>query len=163
MKKIQITKKGFSLVEVLVSLTVLSIGIVTITMLMTVNIKTSTVAKNQVVAAELAQEGIELVRNVRDNGSAAFVAKADGDYLIDYTTNLTSLGSSNGRLFLKDGFYSHTSTSAVATKFYRKITLSVSGSNKVVNSMVNWDPAGVFPSPCNLGNKCISTVSYMPN
>lgn len=57
---------GFTLMEVLVSVTVLSVGVVgAITLL---NSSTSMIANsnNKVIAVNLAQEGIELVRNVRD-------------------------------------------------------------------------------------------------
>lgn len=61
------TKRGFSLVEVLFSLLVLTLGIAGVLTLMTGNIKNAVDAKNQVIASQLAQEGYEMVRNLRDN------------------------------------------------------------------------------------------------
>lgn len=60
-------KKGFSLVEVLISLLILTLGIGAVSALMVQNIKTSETAKNQIIASELAQEGVELMRNYKDN------------------------------------------------------------------------------------------------
>jgi type IV pilus modification protein PilV len=175
-KKIQ-TKKGFSLVEVLVSILVLSFGIVGISSLMMQNIKASVEAKNQIIAAELAQEGIELVRNMRDNNPVSFAADfnaplpAGNEYIIDYTYKYAKfLGSASSnvsmvsaKLSLKSGFYVHNPVRTAITKFYRKINISKDAANQNVTSYVTWgaDPALSF-ADCNLANQCISTLSVLP-
>lgn len=163
MSKIKCQKKyksGFSLVEVLVSLLILSFGIVGISALMVKNIKTSVDAKNQVIGSELAQEGIELVRNLKDNGTTL----SFGDYIVDksVSSSLTALTGSNSRLYSKNGLYVHDSSSSVATKFYRKIVISIGSDSIVIGSFVRWDSGGSFPTVCNLGNSCILTISVLP-
>ncbi|MBP7060382.1 MAG: hypothetical protein KBA91_00195 [Candidatus Moranbacteria bacterium] len=58
---------GFSLPEVLLAVFVLSIGVTTIVAVMTGSLRTSLSNNDVIVATGLAQEGVELVRNVRDN------------------------------------------------------------------------------------------------
>lgn len=59
--------RGFSLPEVLLAVFVLSIGVTTIVAVMTGSLRVSLNNNDVVIATGLAQEGIELVRNVRDN------------------------------------------------------------------------------------------------
>lgn len=60
-------KKGFTLIETLVAITVLTIAIVGPMSLAISSINSVKIVKNQVIAFYLAQEGIEYVRNLRDN------------------------------------------------------------------------------------------------
>ncbi|MDD5397313.1 MAG: prepilin-type N-terminal cleavage/methylation domain-containing protein [Candidatus Moranbacteria bacterium] len=174
-KKIQ-TKKGFSLVEVLVSILVLSFGIVGISSLMMQNIKASVEAKNQIIAAELAQEGIELVRNMRDNNPSDFgtyfvYTGGGAEYIIDngYTyadfKNSVNPTVDKEKLYIKSGYYGHGSNGAVSTKFYRKVNITKDDikHNHNVTSYVTWgaDPDASF-ADCNLANHCISTLSVLP-
>ncbi|MCK4453842.1 prepilin-type N-terminal cleavage/methylation domain-containing protein [Candidatus Parcubacteria bacterium] len=67
-------KKGFSLLEVLVAITVITVGLVGIVGLIVYNISISRVSSNKVIAVNLAQEGIEAVKNIRDSN---WLAKKD--------------------------------------------------------------------------------------
>lgn len=58
---------GFSLLEVLIAIAIISIGLIGISSLSVQNIKAQSVNKNRLIASMLAQEGLELVRNVRDD------------------------------------------------------------------------------------------------
>lgn len=58
--------------EVLISVLVLSVGMVSVAVLITSSIKSSVDARNQIIATQLAQEGVELVRNIRDNNLIDF-------------------------------------------------------------------------------------------
>lgn len=57
---------GFTLIEVMVAVAVLSIGFVGAANLISYNISNSAKAINKTIATNLAQEGLELVRNIRD-------------------------------------------------------------------------------------------------
>ncbi len=164
-----VAKKGFSLIEVLFSLLVLSIGIVSIVAIMTANIKTSAMARNQIIAAQLTQEGIELVRNLNDN--SMLTDKTDyNDHRIDMdaaTGEISFPNAGNFRLYLDEtsGYYSH-SGGGTPTKFCRKIDIdgSVSG-KRIVTSEVWWDGPDNLnpPAICNVSNKCITAslvISY---
>jgi len=69
------TRKAFSLGEVLVSAFVLTVGLTATTALIVGSISNSYDNREAVIASELAQEGVELVRNVRDQN---FALEADG-------------------------------------------------------------------------------------
>lgn len=60
-------KRGFTLLETMVALAVLMAAIVGPVSLVTRGILDFSFAKNKTIAANLAQEGIELIRTVRDN------------------------------------------------------------------------------------------------
>ncbi len=164
-------KKGFSLVEVLISLFVLTAGITAISMLMTNTIKISVLAKNQVIAAGLVQEGIELVRNLKDNNAAVFVANItvnDDDYRIDKDSTLaiflatSAMTDPDKKLFISgSGYYDHNS-GGTATKFYRKIRVVVNANDFEVTSLVGWGATIQTFANCNVANQCILAVSVMP-
>jgi prepilin-type N-terminal cleavage/methylation domain-containing protein len=167
--------QGFSLIEVLVTLFVLSAGLVGVSVLMANNIRSSENSKNQIIATQLAQEGIELVRNLKDNKQldAAPYNNQTCIFLctglrVDKTLVLDSGGDK--RLYLNGSFYTHTNT-GTPTKFYRQIDLSITGdiahvpsSDRVikVTSYVSWNGTGI-PGICNIANKCVSIVSKMPD
>lgn len=60
-------KKGFTLLETMVALAVITAAVVGPVSLITKGIFDFSFAKNKIIAANLAQEGMELVRAVRDN------------------------------------------------------------------------------------------------
>lgn len=160
---------GFSLIEVLFTLMIISVGVVAISALMAGNIRTSTNAKNQIIASGLAQEGIELVINLKDSSENFSTDVSDGnDYKVDCVTSYADFKSSNSvntlkeRLSLLNDVYSHsTASGTIATKFYRKIKIATVGGNRQVESLVVWDGVGV-PLTCNIANKCVSVQAVFP-
>ena len=60
-------RAGFSIAEVVVAVFVISTGLLAIISLIINSLNYSMLSRDQVIASQLAQEGIELVRNVRDN------------------------------------------------------------------------------------------------
>jgi len=173
-------RRGFSLIEVLISLLILSIGITAITILMANNVKNLQTSKNQIIASQLAQEGVELVRNLKDNNATLF--KSDGidkpsgsDYRIDINTtygNFSNDSNTDKKLYLNSNFYIHTSGGGIATKFFRKIKIFNNATDKQVEitCYVSWNSKGfidellnVDATNCNIANKCVSTVSIIPD
>lgn len=63
----QRTHTGFTLIETLMALFVLMTGVVTGFAVISQAVHTSPISRQQLIAAGLAQEGIEMTRNVRDN------------------------------------------------------------------------------------------------
>jgi len=57
---------GFTIIEVMMAVTVLSIGIMGAIAAINYNISITSNSINRIIAANLAQDGIELVRNIRD-------------------------------------------------------------------------------------------------
>lgn len=59
-------QKGFTFLELIIAIFLLTVGITGVYGMLSTMIRTSSYVSNQMVAAYLAQEGIELVRNIRD-------------------------------------------------------------------------------------------------
>jgi hypothetical protein len=59
-------EKGFSLLETIIAIFILSVGIIGIASLINRTAALGTVVKNQLIASHLAQEGIELMHNLRN-------------------------------------------------------------------------------------------------
>lgn len=138
-------KRGFSIGEVLISSFLLLVGIVTATALIVQNMREAFDARDTIIAAQLAQEGVELVRNVRDTNAAKSVY-CDGksscsfantwkdfdnnkksNYYIsaDYDNSAFSLanGVSNFPLYIDDvGKYTH-APNTEDTRFRRRIII----------------------------------------
>jgi len=60
-------KKGFTLLETLFAILILTTGFFSTFSLLRKSISTTTTNVNQLIAANLAQEGVEIVRNIRDS------------------------------------------------------------------------------------------------
>lgn len=157
-------KKGFSFLEVMISVFVLSVGITAVMELMSSNILNSIGSRDATIAAELAQEGIELTRNIRDNNfitdpSEPFDDLDNGICSVDYDdVDVSSPGVYLLNHHNTGGFYTHSSGAGItATKFYRKIDIIGYGSpeiGKKITSTVIWG-GNSFPTPCTLGSKCV--------
>lgn len=78
------TEKGFTLIETMVALLILSLVITSIISLLSSGIFAARYAKNEIRATYIAQEGIDYIRNVRDgafqrNDWATFANDIDDD------------------------------------------------------------------------------------
>ena len=143
--------------EVLVAIFLITVGVLGA---MTVVNQTTTftqVTSSRLVAAYLAQEGIEIVRNIRDGnwlenrdvttswkeGLTACSAGCEIDYnnFNNPGAEDPSLQSYNGGQFLRidptSGFYNY--TSGDETKFKRKITITEDSDKLKVSVTVYWD------------------------
>jgi prepilin-type N-terminal cleavage/methylation domain-containing protein len=162
-------KKGFTLVELLVVISIISIATTGTFSLIWRNISVQKQNKNFLVASMLAQEGLEIVRKIRDDdwgdfdhgGDPWYQIKSYGNsFTIDYIGNVdASAEDSDGdsaiideplcRLYLNSDFYDHVSTGQ-ATPFYRIINI-VDHTSAVpfvesymeVSSLVQWSVNGV--------------------
>lgn len=144
-------KPGFSLMEILVVLFIVSTSLLSIVSLIIQNIQVQSINKNNLIASSLAQEGIELTRQVRDlnwRDSKDFdFSLTDGSYRLDYRTPVAASFSdtSKTKLYLKDGFYIHdggAETGLTPTIFSRQIMIkkldTYSGKPLQVRSIVSW-------------------------
>lgn len=120
--------KGFTLIEIMVAVSVLTIGVVGVYALVPTVIKTNAANTDRFIASQLAREGMELVRNIRDANWLRQVDWAEGltacagGCEMDY--NDPSLISFQNR-FLKidgNGFYNY--KNGTSTTFTRKITIT---------------------------------------
>jgi Tfp pilus assembly protein PilV len=137
---------GFMVIEAAFSIFIVGIALVAFLAVLGAMYKTEFGKRDYVVAANLAQEGIELVRNIRDNkwkaGSVdGFSGFPGGDYCVDYSGAGSNCAN---KLYRNDntGLYTYDSTNAKITKFSRKIVISGSGETRVIKSSITWKPSG---------------------
>ena len=133
---------GFMVIEAAFSIFIVGVALVAFLMVLSMMYKTEFGKRDYVVATNLAQEGIEIVRNIRDSswktgGTNGFSGFPSGDYCVDY---LGTTHSCADKLKIRDGFYEY--ASGVETKFSRKIVIGGSGETRTVKSSVIWKPSG---------------------
>lgn len=141
-------ENGFTLIEVIAAIFVFTIGILAVMALIDESIIFSDQAKSKLVAAYLAQEGLEIVRNIRDSNWIAKASSWDlglsaGDYEADYKSQGLFQYMDNYLNIDSDGFYSY--SNGTQTKFKRKITISDKSSNPPrmkITSWVEWNIKG---------------------
>ena len=130
-------------IEAAFSIFIVGIALVAFLTVLGMMYKTEFGKRDYVIATNLAQEGIEIIRNTRDNNWKAlgmtdgFSGFPAGDYCVDY---LGVTHSCADKLKMKNGFYEY--TNGVETKFSRKIIISGSGDTRNVLSIVTWKPSG---------------------
>jgi len=140
---------GFTLVEILISLLIFGLVITPIMYILTTNLSSATSVRNSYVASGLAQEGMEVVRNMRDTGW--FAGASFGDSIPDGTfrvqwnsTALIPLGLNPNLLEdSSNGLYSYDVGSR--TIFNRTVDIStvVSNVEKRVVVTISWIERGL--------------------
>ena len=166
--------RAFSIGEVILSVFILGVTMITILSLYSKGLREFQDERDSVVASLLAQEGVELARNIRDNNWADrtcalctspntfdnFPASDEPSARLD--TNDASI-SSNSDFTLRyvSGFYLHDAGGA-GVKFRRRITLVYDGGNAsgaddvIITSFVSWNnsnpPTDI--GSCKTANKC---------
>lgn len=144
-------KNGFTLIEVIIAILILSLVIVGTMFGISLNLASAVRIKNNLIATNLAQEGLEIVRNIRDNdwlnGRAFGASLPNGTYIAEWNSlNLSPFQD----IFLKkdsNGLYNY--SSGQNTIFKRKIIIGNSSSNpatveKVAKVEVSWQEKKVL-------------------
>lgn len=179
--------RGFTLIELVISIVVLSVAVIgAYNAFTTMDILTSS-STDRFAAAYLAQEGIEIIRNIRDTNWINSDDWREGLYeagVVDCTTNgcqadyktfgetSTPLVAYAGQNLYIDssGFYNY--ESGTGTKFRRKIVIvpmqTPDGADDIlrVTVTVYWDEkANIFSSnPCaNEADCSITAEEYLYN
>lgn len=154
------SQNGFSLLETVIALGILVVGIGGAVGLVAQSLSSIEAIKNKVISANLAQEGIEVVRNLRDEnwlndvhwrGEGGGISLVDADYRVQY--NATALiNFADAPLQVNSaGYYGYNGQYGFSggsdTVFKRKITLSTvtkSDSTQVMKvvSQVDWTEKG---------------------
>lgn len=147
--------RGFTILEIAISLFIISMGMVAVLTLVVQNIQVENVDKNKVVASQLAQEGLEVVRNQRDFNWLQYDTPTskwnegieDGNYIVDYTGDITdgpdSISATSTRLYINgEGYYDH-DDSGKPTPFSRLMVVESSTSASTsVSCLVEWEDKG---------------------
>lgn len=155
MLKNNIKKKnrGFTLIELVVALFILAVAIVGIYNSFSTIVVLTVDASSRFTAAYLAQEGIEIVRNIRDNnwiqsrdwrtGLLDCEYGCEGDYKTSTSSEVIPLRDyptgGNKLKIDSDNFYDYDSADGIETKFKRKITIIAQDNNILkVSVLVTW-------------------------
>ncbi|MFH1428477.1 MAG: hypothetical protein ABIH39_01920 [Candidatus Margulisiibacteriota bacterium] len=138
---------GISIIEVVAAITIITMGMIGVLSLVIQNIQAQYINKNVLIAADLAGEGLELVRNTRDlNWLTGNDWNKDivGNYTIDYkgsasiNQSVDYIYDDDARLYVdSNGFYTHAVT-AMPTNFYRLITVVDNIDYLDVKSTIRW-------------------------
>ncbi len=133
---------GFTLIEALVALTVLSIGLIGAYSAATSSLFLATSIRNSMIASGLAQEGIEVVRAIRDanwfQDNPFDQGLGSGDYLVTWdATTLTPFSDTPIKIDA-NGIYQY--AGGANTLFKRKVSIvnSANGRDLSVVSEVIW-------------------------
>ena len=135
-------KKAFSLVEVLVAISILVGSTVSVTFLVSNAIKTATSTRSNLIAAQLAQEGVEIIRRLRDENWINGVAFNDleGTHRVDWISGSLPVSGNLPLRFHPNQGYSYSAISGdVVTPFTRLITVSSPNSRELqIEVEVTW-------------------------
>lgn len=134
-------KKGFTLLEVTIAISVFLIGVLGIYAVIPRVIYISQANIDRFRASQLAREGIEIIRNIRDSnwlsGNAFDNGLSDGDWRVQYNKDFLLAPADEPLKIDTNGFYNYDSGSP--TKFKRKVTLSHPGTDNLnVKVEVSW-------------------------
>lgn len=152
-------KRGFTLLEMMVSLFLITVGVMGIFLVINRTLILMTPSPSKVIAAYLTQEGIEIVRNIRDGnwieqqktnptppiswnrGLPPIPPSADNNYQADYDDLGLTNYNSGGALQFDGAFYNY--GSGTYTKFDRRINIVQLDSNSLkVTVEVKWPEKG---------------------
>ncbi len=155
--------------ETMIASFVLVVGLVGTIAVFGSAIKFTGLSRDQVVAAALAQEGIEIAKNIRDNNmlNGSFAdGMTSGTYCVDYRDQALSSCSNNGQLYVNSDHWYVRSVTSQKTLFKRKIVVDSSQTDTLkIKSYVVWRD-GVFPSSptaCTLRQKCVFAQTVLTN
>jgi len=147
--------RGFTLVETILAIFVISVGVGGIFAFLGNTIRFTPGLDNQLVASYLAQEGVEIVRNIRDSN---YIERSDGGpaswdkdldlgcpgnaYQADYNdTAPVIVCFIDGKLNLVGGFYVH--DLGPSTLFQRKIIIDLTSPYQLdITVEVTWEERG---------------------
>ena len=162
-------KKGFGIIESTVAIYIITMGLLGLVSLAAQSTQVQYINKNTLIASELAQEGIELVRNMRDDNWRNFEGDWKQDiigglggvasqaFAIDYRSvnnrssiikPVPSIDDADARLYIyasgsDTGFYTHDSSNSTPTIFYRIIEKrDFGGGGMEVICRVKWSERG---------------------
>ncbi|MBU0476702.1 prepilin-type N-terminal cleavage/methylation domain-containing protein [Patescibacteria group bacterium] len=139
--------RSFTIIEVMVAIFIITTGMLGAFSLIQQTVFFTVTGSSRLAAAYLAQEGIEIVRNIRDTNWLGGFAWDDGLDVGTHEADYNDLALSpynNNYLKIGNGFYNYDSGSL--TKFKRKITITpdpISMPSKLeVSVLVEWQERG---------------------
>lgn len=180
-----VSERGLTVIEAIVAVTILGAALVSIALVATRSLGLAQAGRNQLIAANLAQEGIEIIRSIRDTNwiennktdgadCAALNWReglCNGDWRVDYTTAATATSllafGANPVLNLDaaTGLYSY--SAGAPTIFKRKITLAdeaaLTGKQMRLTAEVRWLGPGGTLCQDSPQEKCLTVEDRLFN
>lgn len=139
---------AFSIIEIMAVLLIVSLGIIGVSHLAVQSMQAQTINRGSIIGYQLAQEGIEIVRQIRDTNwlqeKIWNAGLATGQYCVDFISPvLRPAGSANDcRLYLTGDnyYYSPITPKAIDTPsdFSRIIYIQAATSSASVKARVTW-------------------------
>ena len=153
-KNLILNQNGFSMMEMIVVLSIFTIGLLGVASLMLQTMQAEAVNAGYLKASMFAQEGLELVRGYRDDNWLDQTATnwddnfgdTDGEFIVDHrlgsiNDNPDFISESATFLRLNGDFYEH--GVGVLTNFRRLITVTNCGVDcRGIESRVEWKASG---------------------
>lgn len=146
--KRQFSRPAFSLIEIMAVLLIVALGMVGTANLAVQILQAQTVNRSSIIAYQLAQEGIELARQIRDtnwlNDQPWLTGFSSDTYCLDYRNEAPRSVGSSADCFLylnADGWYYAPATPAAEdrrTDFSRVVVVEAATSSASVKSIVSW-------------------------
>lgn len=149
--------RGFTLIELVIAIFILVFAIIGVYNAFSTVVVLTTGASSRFTAAYLAQEGIEIVRNMRDNNwlnsldwktglsdvNTDCSNGCEADYKTGTSSEVTPLRDyptgGNKLKIDSNNFYSYDPTGGSETKFKRKIIITPQGDNVLkVSVLITW-------------------------
>lgn len=179
MKIIELYKKikkedGFTLVESLVAILIISIGLTPALFSATSATKLSENIENNLIASHLVQEGVEVIRFLRDRNRflcddfstgliGTWIVSYDDDWVDCLNRDLTPAGGTPP-VILKDSLGIYNYSTGTPTKFTRVVSVVeiVPLVEIMVTSTVYWPSKTTGPG-CPSGTQCVSAESHLFN
>lgn len=134
------SNKGFTLIEVLLSVFIITVAVLGLYNGISYSFNSVEKAKDKFIAAYLAEEGLELVKNIRDSNFVANRANwKEGLNCVSCKmdindTALNTINPTSPLLIDENGFYNY--SSGTKTIFSRKIVISDVNDNKIKVSVI---------------------------
>lgn len=142
----KIRERGFTMIEMIAAIFIVTVGVIGIFILIQQTISFITISSSRLVAFYLAQEGIEIVRNIRDSNILKIHQEIEG---VEWDTGLTDcdlgceadyddwiLVSNDRYLKIDGGFYNYDLGND--TRFKRKIIIIPDSDVLSVSVEVSW-------------------------
>ncbi len=143
-------KKGQTLIETMVALSVLMVGMMGILGLLSRSFAISNLVSDSYTATYLAAEGIEVTKNLLDHNvmklastewNAGFAI--NGEYEVDSTSQILVSSVGGCRILFDANTNLYGCSLGTPTKFRRKIVVESIDSNHLkINSIVTWSTSG---------------------
>lgn len=145
------TNSGFTLIEILITIFIFSIAFTATSFILTANLRGASAIRNNFIASGLAQEGMEVARNIRDRdwflGNSFGASIPDGTYRVQWNSQALIALSANPNL-KKDsanGVISYDTGNDMIFKRTVDISTVVAGIEKKIVVTISWTERGGAP------------------